>query len=121
RYILVIAVLHVAQRNAITLAKSFSSLDVLSNSRLLVGVRLGQSTTFYPAYGLASEGRVARFRENLAIMKRLWTEERVTFDGRFSHLESIPMEPKPVQKQHPPIWLGGNTEAKLTRAVELGD
>src|SRR5437016_13593262 len=116
-----IAVLLIAQRNPIDLAKSLSSLDVLSNGRLIVGVGLGQSTRFYPAYGLASEGRVARFRENLAIMKRLWTEERVTFDGRFSHLERIPMEPKPVQKPHPPIWFGGRADAVFQRAIELGD
>jgi probable F420-dependent oxidoreductase len=116
-----IAVLLIAQRNPIDLAKSLSSLDVLSNGRLIVGVGLGQSTRFYPAYGLAPEGRVARFRENLAIIKRLWTEDKVTLDGRFSHLESIPMEPKPVQKPHPPIWFGGHAEAALRRAVELGD
>lgn len=75
----------------------------------------------YPAYGLAPEGRVARFRENLAIIKRLWTEDKVTLDGRFSHLESIPMEPKPVQKPLPLIWFGGHAEAALRRAVELGD
>ena len=116
-----IAVLLIAQRNPIDLAKSLSSLDVLSNGRLIVGVGLGQSTKFYPAYGLATEARVARFRENLAIMKRLWTEERVSFEGRFSRLERIPMEPKPVQKPHPPIWFGGRAEAALRRAVELGD
>ncbi len=98
-----IAVLLIAQRNPVDLAKFLSSLDVLSNGRLIIGVGLGQNTRFYPAYGLAPEGRVARFRENLAIMKRLWTEQRVTLDGRFSHLESIPMEPKPIQiKQLPP-------------------
>jgi hypothetical protein len=64
---------------------------------------------------------VARFRENLAVMKRLWTEDKVTLDGRFSHLDSIPMEPKPVQKPHPPIWFGGHAEAALRRAVELED
>ena len=64
-----IAVLLIAQRNPIDLAKSLSSLDVLSNGRLIIGVGLGQSTRFYPAYGLAPEGRVARFRENLAVMK----------------------------------------------------
>ena len=61
------------------------------------------------------------FRENLDIMKRLWTEDKVTLDGRFSHLESIPMQPKPVQKPCPPIWFGGHAEAALRRAVELGD
>jgi probable F420-dependent oxidoreductase len=116
-----IAVLLIAQRNAIDLAKALSSLDVLSNGRLIVGVGLGQSTRFYPAYGLAPGARVARFRENLDIMKRLWTEDKVTLDGRFSQLEIIPMEPKPVQKPHPPIWFGGHAEAALRRAVELGD
>jgi len=117
-----VAVLLIGQRNPIDLAKSLSSIEVLSNGRLIVGVGLGGSTSYYPAYGLAPEGRVARFRENLAIMKRLWTEEKVTLDGRFSHLMSIPMEPKPVQKPHPPIWFGGYAEAALRRrAVELGD
>ena len=53
--------------------------------------------------------------------KRLWTEDRVTLKGRFSQLDNIPMEPKPVQKPHPPIWFGGHAEAALRRAVELGD
>jgi probable F420-dependent oxidoreductase len=116
-----IAVLLIAQRNPIDLAKSLSSIEVLSKGRLIVGVGLGASTRYYSAYGLSPEGRVARFRENLAIMKRLWCEENVTFDGRFSHLENVPMEPKPVQKPHPPIWFGGHAEAALRRAVELGD
>jgi probable F420-dependent oxidoreductase len=116
-----IAVLLIAQRNPIDLAKSLSSLDVLSNGRLIVGVGLGASTQYYPAYGLPPEGRVTRFRENLEIMKRLWTEDKVTLDGRFSHLESVPMQPKPIQRPHPPIWLGGHAEAALRRAAELGD
>jgi hypothetical protein len=96
-----IAVLLIAQRNPIDLAKALSSLDVLSDGRLIVGVGLGASTRHYPAYGLQPEGRVARFRENLEIMKRLWTEDKVTLDGRFSRLMSIPMQPKPVQRPHP--------------------
>ena len=116
-----IAVLLIAQRNPIDLAKALSSLDVLSNGRLIVGAGLGASTQNYPAYGLSPEGRVTRFRENLEIMTRLWTEDNVTLDGRFSHLESIPMQPKPVQRPHPPIWIGGHAEAALRRAAELGD
>ena len=115
-----IAVLLIAQLNPIDLAKALSSLDGLSNGRLIVGVGLGASTQHYPAFGLPPEGRVTRFRENLKIMKRLWTEGKVTLDGRFSHLESIPMQPKPVQRPHPPIWLGGHAEAALRRAAELG-
>jgi probable F420-dependent oxidoreductase len=116
-----IAVLIIPQRNPIDLAKALSSVDVLSSGRLIVGVGLGHSTRLYPAYGLAPDARVRRFRENLEIMKRLWTEERVTLDGRFSHLERIPMEPKPIQKPHPPVWFGGHAEAALKRAVELGN
>src|SRR5215471_12338989 len=116
-----IAVLLIAQRNPIDLAKSLSSLDVLSSGRLTVGVGLGHGTENYPAYGLSPEGRVTRFRENLEIMKRLWSEEAVTLDGRFSQLENITMEPKPVQKPYPPIWFGGRAEAALRRAVELGN
>jgi probable F420-dependent oxidoreductase len=116
-----IAVLLITQRNPVNLAKSLSSLDVLCNGRLMVGVGLGASTRHYPAYGISPEGRVTRFRENLEIMKRLWTEDRVTLHGRFSQFDDIPMEPKPPQKPHPPIWFGGHAQAALHRAVELGD
>jgi probable F420-dependent oxidoreductase len=116
-----IAVLLIAQRNPIDLAKALSSVDVLSNGRLMVGVGLGAGTRHYPAYGISPEGRVSRFRENLDIMQRLWTEDKVSFSGRFAHLDNIPMEPKPVQKPHPPIWFGGRVEAALQRAVQLGD
>jgi probable F420-dependent oxidoreductase len=116
-----VAVLIITQRNPINLAKALSSLDTLSEGRLIVGVGLGGSTRCYPAYGLAPEGRVGRFRENLNIMKRLWTEDKVTFSGRFAQLDSVAMEPKPMQKPHPPIWFGGHVESALQRAVELGD
>jgi probable F420-dependent oxidoreductase len=116
-----VAVLLIAQRNPVNLAKALSSLDVLSGGRLIVGVGLGASTHYYPAYGLTPEARVARFRENLEIMKRLWTEDKVTLQGRFSQLYDVPMEPKPAQKPHPPIWFGGHAPAALRRAVELGD
>jgi len=116
-----VAVLLIAQRNPVNLAKTLSSLDVLSNGRLIVGVGLGASTRHYPAYGLAPEGRVTRFRENLYLMKQLWSEDKVTLLGRFAQLDGVSMEPKPVQKPHPPIWFGGHAEAALHRAVELGD
>jgi len=116
-----VAVLLIVQRDPINLAKALSSLDVLSNGRLIVGVGMGASTRHYPAYGIEAEGRVTRFRENLEIMKRLWTQDKVTLPGRFLQLEGIPMQPKPVQKPHPPIWFGGHAEPALRRAVELGD
>jgi alkanesulfonate monooxygenase SsuD/methylene tetrahydromethanopterin reductase-like flavin-dependent oxidoreductase (luciferase family) len=64
---------------------------------------------------------VARFTEGLELMKALWTEPRVTFDGEFWQLHGAAMEPKPAQKPHPPVWIGANGPAALRRAVRLGD
>jgi alkanesulfonate monooxygenase SsuD/methylene tetrahydromethanopterin reductase-like flavin-dependent oxidoreductase (luciferase family) len=70
---------------------------------------------------LTAARRAARFAEGLVVMKRLWTEARVTFDGAFFKLENASMEPKPLQKPHPPLWFGGHHPDALRRAVELGD
>jgi alkanesulfonate monooxygenase SsuD/methylene tetrahydromethanopterin reductase-like flavin-dependent oxidoreductase (luciferase family) len=64
---------------------------------------------------------VARFTEGIALMKALWTEPRVTFDGEFWQLQGAAMEPKPFQKPYPPLWFGGASEPALRRAVRLGD
>src|SRR5262249_29376592 len=68
-----------------------------------------------------ADGLVARFSEGLRLMKALWTEPQVTFQGRFWQLEGAAMEPKPFQKPHPPLWFGGNHPAALQRAVRHGD
>jgi alkanesulfonate monooxygenase SsuD/methylene tetrahydromethanopterin reductase-like flavin-dependent oxidoreductase (luciferase family) len=64
---------------------------------------------------------VSRFTEGIALMKALWTEPDVTFDGEFWQLKDAPMEPKPFQKPYPPLWFGGASEPALRRAVRLGD
>lgn len=115
------AVLLTPLRSPVQLAKSLSTVDQLSAGRLIVGVGLGGNTGIYPAFGVSAERRVRRFTEGLRLMKRLWTEERVTFDGEFWKLENAAMEPKPVQKPHPPIWFGARQPPALKRAVELGD
>ena len=115
------AVLLTLLRSPVQLAKSLATLDQLSNGRLIAGVGLGGNIRFYPAFDLSAEKRVARFTEGLRLMKRLWTEERVTFDGQFWRLENASLQPKPVQKPHPPIWFGARRPAALKRAVELGD
>jgi probable F420-dependent oxidoreductase len=115
------AVLLTALRSPVHLAKSLATLDHLSGGRLTVGVGLGGNPRVYPAFGLHAARRAARFAEGLTLMKRLWTESRVTFDGEFFKLQSASMEPKPVQKPHPPLWFGGHHENALRRAVKLGD
>ncbi|PYN29589.1 MAG: LLM class F420-dependent oxidoreductase [Candidatus Rokuibacteriota bacterium] len=115
------AVLLTALRSPVHLAKSLATLDHLSGGRLTVGVGLGGNPRIYPAFGLQAARRAARFAEGLRLMKRVWTDERVTFAGEFFKLQNASMEPKPLQKPHPPLWFGGHHPNALRRAVELGD
>lgn len=115
------AVLLTALRNPVHLAKSLATVDQLSGGRLIVGVGLGGSRRVYPAYGLSAERRVARFEEGLTLMKRLWTEPRVTMKGEFFSVDNASMQPKPAQKPHPPLWFGGHHPRALERAVAMGD
>jgi probable F420-dependent oxidoreductase len=115
------AVLLTALRSPIHTAKSLATLDHLSTGRLTVGVGLGGNTQVYPASGLPAERRAARFAEGLRLMKRLWTEPRVTFEGEFFAVRDASMEPKPVQQPHPPLWFGAHHPNALRRAAELGD
>ena len=114
------AVLLTALHNPVHLAKTLATLDHLSQGRLVVGVGLGGNPGVYPAFGLSPERRAARFSEGIRLMKRLWTEPRVSVTGDFWTLRDVTMEPKPVQKPHPPIWFGAHHPHALRRTVELG-
>src|ERR1700689_892256 len=103
------------------LAKALSTLDQLTCGRLEVGIGTGGKARPFAAFGLAPDRYIARFTEGLALMKALWTQPLVTFDGEFWQLTDAAMEPKPAQKPHPPVWFGANTEPALRRAVRLGD
>jgi probable F420-dependent oxidoreductase len=102
------------------LAKSLASLDQLSRGRVEVGVGTGGPGRPFAAFGVDPSRYVARFTEGVKLMKALWTEPRVTFEGEFWQLEDAPMEPKPFQKPYPPLWFGGASEPALRRAVRLG-
>ncbi len=115
------AVLLTALRDPVHTAKSLTTLDHLSGGRVLVGVGLGGQPAVYPAYGLKADRRAARFTEGIQVMKRLWTEPRVTFEGEFFKLQNLPQEPKPLQKPHPPLWFGAHHPDALKRTAELGD
>jgi len=103
------------------LAKSLSTLDQLSRGRIEIGVGTGGPGRPFAAFGASRQRYVARFTEGLALMKALWTEPRVTFDGEFWQLTDAPMEPKPFQKPFPRVWVGGSVPAALRRAVRLGN
>jgi probable F420-dependent oxidoreductase len=115
------AVMLIALRGPVHLAKRLSTLDQLSRGRLEIGVGLGGRIDVYPAFAADASTRVARFNEGLRLMKELWTQPEVTFDGRFWQLNDAAMEPKPFQKPYPPIWFGANHANALRRAVRHGD
>jgi probable F420-dependent oxidoreductase len=103
------------------LAKSLATLDQISRGRLEVGIGTGGKNRMFPAFGITSDGFVSRFTEGLKVMRALWTQPRVNFEGRFWQLENAAMEPKPFQKPGPPVWFGGSAPAALRRAVRLAD
>jgi probable F420-dependent oxidoreductase len=103
------------------LAKTLASLDQLSRGRVEVGVGTGGPGRPFAAFGVDPARYVARFTEGITLMKALWTEPRVTFEGEFWQLEDAPMEPKPFQKPYPRLWFGGASEPALRRAVRIGD
>jgi probable F420-dependent oxidoreductase len=106
--------------NPVHLAKSLSSLDQLSRGRIEIGVGTGGKGRQFAAFGVDPGRYVARFTEGITLMKALWTEPRVTFDGEFWQLRDAAMEPKPFTKPFPPLWFGGASEPALRRAVRLG-
>jgi probable F420-dependent oxidoreductase len=107
--------------NPLHLAKAITSLDCVSRGRAEVGVVAGGEARPFAAFGIDPDRPVARFNEALALMKACWTEPELNFDGEIWKLEHVSMEPKPVQKPYPPLWLGGNHPNALRRAVRLGD
>jgi len=107
--------------NPVHLAKAISSLDCLSQGRVEMGVAAGGRGRPFAAFGIDPDRPVARFNEALALMKACWTEREINFDGRIWQLHGATMEPKPVQRPHPPIWFGGSAPAGMRRAVRHGD
>jgi len=103
------------------LAKGLAALDQLSRGRVEVGVGTGGKARPFAAFGMDPDRYIARFTEGIALMKALWTEPRVNFDGEFWQLKDAALEPKPFQKPYPPIWFGANAPSALRRAVRLGN
>jgi alkanesulfonate monooxygenase SsuD/methylene tetrahydromethanopterin reductase-like flavin-dependent oxidoreductase (luciferase family) len=104
----------------VRLAEDVAMLDVMSSGRAVLGIAIGYKPDEFALYGVELEKRGARFEEQLAIVKGLWTQERVSFKGKYYTVEGR-LEPKPLTKPHPPIWIGGWGDITLRRAATLAD
>ncbi|MFQ5667857.1 MAG: LLM class F420-dependent oxidoreductase [Candidatus Binatia bacterium] len=114
------SVLVLPYRNPIVLGKQLASLDVLSHGRLLLGVAGGWLKEEFDMLGVPFRERGRRLDEYIALLRSLWSEERVTFRGRWFELQEAAFFPKPAQ-QPPPIWIGGGSPAALRRVARAGD
>ncbi|MEC9272776.1 MAG: LLM class F420-dependent oxidoreductase, partial [Chloroflexota bacterium] len=115
-------VLIIPYRNPVLTAKILSSLDVLSSGRVILGAGVGWMEEEFQAMGLDTyKERGAVTDEYLQLYKELWTSENPSFDGKYYQISGSGFEPKPAQKPHPPIWIGGHTGPAIRRAAKYGD
>lgn len=106
------------------LAKMAATLDIISEGRLIMSLGAGWFKKEYDAFGIPWEdhdARVERLKEAILVMKALWTQDTATFNGNYYYIKDAVMEPKPIQKPHPPIWVGGNSLKIMELSAKLAD
>ncbi|MBM3924592.1 MAG: LLM class F420-dependent oxidoreductase [SAR202 cluster bacterium] len=103
------------------LAKVAATLDQASAGRVVLGLGVGRIKEEYDAIGATFERRGAQANEMLRAMKALWTQEKPEFHGKFYNFSDAYFSPKPLQKPHPPLWIGGMSESAMKRAARYGD
>lgn len=103
------------------LAEQLASIDVMCGGKLIVGAALGYRDVEFKAFGTTPRERAKRFEENLIALKRLWAEDVVDMVGSHFELDGATCWPKPLQKPHPPIWIGANADPAIERAARMGD
>ena len=115
-----VAVIVLPVHSPIEVAHRVATLDYVSRGRAVLGVGLGREQ-HYREFQVPKEHRVRRFREGVELIKALWTEPKVDYRGTIFQLEGGSMAPKPVQKPHPPIWMGGDHPDAVRRAATIAD
>jgi probable F420-dependent oxidoreductase len=109
-------------RHPVVLAKQLATLDFLCKGRLLLVVGIGgDDSRDFDATGVRKEERGKRGDEAIVLMKKLWTEEHVSFQGQFYSVKDLTLLPRPYQKGGPPLWVGGRSKAAFRRAGRLAD
>jgi probable F420-dependent oxidoreductase len=115
------SVLVITQRQPVVLAKQLATLDVLSEGRLIFGAGAGWMKEEFEALNVPIADHGPRMAEYLEVIRRCWTEDDPSFDGHYYNLGDVGFYPKPVQKPHPPIWIGGAADGALRRVARYGD
>lgn len=111
----------VPYRHPLEVARMTANLDQMSGGRLILGVGVGWARQEFAALDIPFHQRGAITDDYLAAIKTLWTSDVATYQGRFVSFESVDTRPRPVQSPHPPIWVGGSSDAALLRAVRFGN
>jgi probable F420-dependent oxidoreductase len=109
------------QRDPITTAKAIASLDVVSGGRVEVGLGAGWNVPEVENHGTPFDKRFGVMRERAEAMKAIWEDDEASYHGRYVNFDHIMSWPKPVQKPHPPLWIGGMGEKVIDRVLRYGD
>lgn len=110
-----------AMGNPLDLAEQLATLDAITEGRLICGAVMGYRDAEFQNLGIPKSERVSRLEETLAILKQLWTQDDVNFEGRHFQIKNATVHLKPVQKPWPPFWVGGNSAPAVRRAAHIGD
>ena len=107
-------------RNPVRVAEDATCIDIISNGRFDLGAGQGYAAEEFAAHCMNRKERSARLAEGVELVRRLWTEEKVTFDGKFTQVKDMTLSPRPVQQPHIPIWMGARAEKAIQRVARMG-
>lgn len=113
-------VLLLPYQHPVLMAEQITNVDIFSNGRFDFGIGQGYSYHEFKAFCMNRSERGSRMREGIDIIKKLFTQERVTYDGKFTKLDEVRLSPKPVQTPYPPIWIGARGPKAIRNAAKLG-
>jgi len=105
----------------VRLAEDAAMLDIMSGGRFILGAAIGYKPDEFELYQVPLKMRGARFEEAVQLIKQLWTQEEVNFEGTYYQVHGLKIEPRPITDPHPPFWLGGWGKLSLSRAAQYGD
>ena len=114
------SIILVPLHNPVEIAETVATLDAICAGRFIFGVGLGYREEEYAAFGVRRQERVPRLLESLEVMKLLWTEDEVEYQGNFYHVPKTNPTCRPIQKPHPPIWVAANHDTAIKRAAQMG-